>query len=137
MNTKSYSELCRFQTYEERLAYLQLNAKIGDETFGFDRYLNQSFYSSYEWKRFRREMVVRDQGRDMALEGYDISGVIVLHHINPIVASDILDVTEKLMNPENVVCVSYDTHSRIHYPRNEQSIPNGERTLFDTCPWRK
>lgn len=138
MKIKTYSELITIPTYLERYQYLRIGGRVGEETFGFDRYLNQTLYRSAEWQRFRREMIVRDNGMDMACDGYDIGGVILLHHINPITEKDIIRRDPKIFDPENVICVSLNTHNAIHY--GDESLLNlGPviRTRFDTCPWKK
>lgn len=135
---RTYSELMKLPTYEERLQYLMLNGRVGEDTFGSRRYLNQVFYRSYEWQKFRKEIILRDEGCDLGLEGYEILGKIYIHHINPIYIKDIeekdLDI---LLNPENAISVSFDTHQRIHY--ENMSVVNNlpiERSPNDTCPWK-
>ena len=135
---RTYSELMKLPTYEERLQYLMLNGRVGEDTFGSRRYLNQVFYRSYEWQKFRKEIILRDKGCDLGLEGYEILGKIYIHHINPIYIKDIeekdLDI---LLNPENAISVSFDTHQRIHY--ENMSVVNNlpiERSPNDTCPWK-
>lgn len=140
MTTKSYSHLLTLPTFEERFRYLKLDGDIGKETFGFDRYLNQVFYSTLEWKNFRRDMIVRDMGCDLGIPDREIQGIIILHHINPISMADIrqrnLDI---LLNPENVICVSHKTHNAIHYGDESILTPSSlvERKPNDTCPWRR
>ena len=140
MNTKiirTYSELITLPTFIERFRYLKLGGVIGEETFGFDRYLNQTLYRSSEWKRFRRDMIIRDNGMDLALEGYDVVGKILVHHIDPITIKDVLRRDPKIFDPENVVCTSLNTHNAIHY--GDESLLIMEpvvRTKYDTCPWR-
>lgn len=139
MMNKTYSELIRIPTFEERLLYLKLNGRIGIDTFGYDRYLNQKFYKSREWRRFRDEIIIRDEACDLAFEGYDIYGKIIIHHINPIQIIHLERMNmDVIMNPENVVCVSMDTHNIIHYGGDE--IRNTStpivRTKYDTCPWK-
>ena len=135
---RTYSELMELPTYEERLQYLMLNGRVGEDTFGSRRYLNQVFYRSYEWQKFRKEIILRDKGCDLGLEGYEILGKIYIHHINPIYIKDIeekdLDI---LLNPENAISVSFDTHQRIHY-ENMSDVNNLpiERSPNDTCPWK-
>ena len=135
---RTYSELMRLPTYEERLQYLMLNGRVGEDTFGSRRYLNQVFYRSYEWQKFRKEIILRDKGCDLGLKGYEILGKIYIHHINPIYIKDIeekdLDI---LLNPENVISVSFDTHQRIHY-ENMSDVNNLpiETSPNDTCPWK-
>lgn len=135
---RSYSELVLIPTYLERFNYLKLGGIVGKQTFGHNRYLNQILYNSPEWKRFRRNMVLRDRGLDLAHEGYEIVGSIYLHHINPITIQDILDRHPMIFDPENVVCVSFDTHQAIHYG-DETLLTLGpiERRQYDTCPWRQ
>lgn len=134
---KSYSELIQFSDFLDRYRYLRLGGKVGEETFGFNRNLNQLFYSSPEWRQFRHEIIVRDNGCDLGVEGYDLNGIIYIHHINPITLKDIYRRSELLFDPENVICVSNRTHNAIHYG-DESLLFLGitERTENDTCPWR-
>lgn len=134
---RTYSELIQLKTFEERFEYLKLDGIVGRETFGFDRYLNQMFYTSIEWKKFRRDIILRDNGCDLAIPGLDIVGKIFIHHLNPITKEDILNRTEYLMNPEFVICSSKLTHDAIHYGDSDL-LPKGpvERKRNDTCPWR-
>lgn len=197
---KSYSEMCQLATFEERLAYLQLHGEVGKDTFGFDRWLNQDFYRSREWRQFRDRIIVRDMGCDLGCKDHPICDVwvpggqmignagtlnasndgckpgggagekdgatggnglagcsvghsigggkrmgavpirarISIHHINPITKEDVLRHSEKLLDPENVVCVSAATHKAIHYGTGQNAkVPDGERKPGDTCPWRK
>ena len=137
MSIRTYSELILLPTFEERLKYLQLNGRIGDDTFGFDRYINQNFYRSAEWKRIRDQIIIRDNGCDLALEGYEIYGRILIHHMNPITVKDVELSTEYLMNPEYLICVTHNTHNAIHYG-DEKLLMKGPvvRTKNDTCPWK-
>ena len=138
MKTKSYSKLIRLPTFLERYRYLKIGGRIGEDTFGFDRYLNQTLYRSVEWKRFRREIIVRDEGRDLGCDGYEIVGNILVHHLNPITVRDINNRDPKIFDPENVVCVSHNTHNAIHYGDESLLITEPiERTPYDTCPWKK
>lgn len=139
MNIKTYSELITLETYEERYRYLRIGGEIGKETFGFDRYLNQRFYSSTEWKKFKRDIVIRDLGCDLGIADRVITGTIILHHIMPIDVDDILNRRiEVLLNPENVICTSLNTHNAIHYGDESLLITAPiERSRNDTCPWRK
>ena len=139
MSVKTYSELILLPTFEERYRYLRLQGDVGKETFGFDRYLNQKFYSTIEWKRFRRDIIIRDNGCDLGVEDRLIGGTIILHHINPISVSDIRNKNiQVLLNPENVICVSHNTHNAIHYGDESLLIGNLiERSKNDTCPWRR
>ena len=137
MSIKTYSELILLPTFEERFKYLQLNGRVGDDTFGFDRYINQKFYRSAEWKRIRDLVIMRDNGCDLALEGYEIYGRILIHHMNPITVKDVELSTEYLMNPEYLICVTHNTHNAIHYG-DDKLINKGPvvRTKNDTCPWK-
>ena len=134
---KNYSELIKLPTFSERFQYLSIGGEVGKETFGYERYLNQKFYKSKEWRDLRNYIIVRDKGCDMALDGYEIPGRVIIHHMNPIGSQDITSRTEFLMNPEYLVCVSYDTHNAIHYG-NEQliTLEHTVRIANDTCPWR-
>lgn len=135
---KTYSELTSLSTFDDRFHYLKLDGLVGNETFGRDRYLNQILYTSSEWRRFRDRIIVRDKGCDMALDGYDIGGKIIIHHINPITLDDVVNRNPCVFDENNVVCVSVDTHNGIHYG-NESFIPlvPKERTPMDTCPWKR
>ena len=135
---RTYSELCQLSTFEERFDYLRLNGSVGKDTFGFDRYLNQQFYRSREWKRIRDRVILRDNGCDLGIEGYEIRGRILIHHINPISVEDIHTMSDLLMNPEYLICVSHRTHNAIHYGDESLIITAPiERTQNDTCPWRR
>ena len=137
MSIKTYSELILLPTFEERFKYLQLNGRVGDDTFGFDRYINQKFYRSAEWKRIRDYIIIRDNGCDLAVYGYEIHGRILIHHMNPITISDIKFSTEYLMNPDYLICVTHNTHNAIHYGDEKQIITGPiVRTKNDTCPWK-
>lgn len=137
MSIKTYSELILLPTFEERFKYLQLNGRVGDDTFGFDRYINQKFYRSAEWKRIRDYIIIRDNGCDLAVDGYEIHGLILIHHMNPITISDIKFSTEYLMNPDYLICVTHNTHNAIHYGDEKQIITGPiVRTKNDTCPWK-
>ncbi len=134
---RTYSELIRMSDYMDRFNYLKLHGNVGEETFGWDRYLNQSFYSSTEWRKFRRDIILRDQGNDMACKDFPINGIIVIHHLNPISIEDIKDFNPDIMNPEYVVCVADITHKAIHYG-DAELLPKGliKRRPGDTCPWK-
>lgn len=139
MNIKIYSELITFPTFEERYRYLKLDGVVGEDTFGFDRYLNQEFYQrDQEWKRIRDFVIIRDQGCDLGVEGREIRGKILVHHMNPITKEDILKRSEFLLNPEYLICTLKSTHDAIHYG-DENLLMKGpvERKPNDTCPWRK
>lgn len=137
MNIRTYSELITLSTFEERYKYLQLSSSIGEETFGFDRYLNQNFYRSKEWKRIRDFVIIRDNGCDLGVEDRTIHGKIIIHHMNPIRTKDIQDVSDYLLNPEYLICTTHQTHNAIHYGNENLLVRNPiERTANDTCPWR-
>ena len=138
MDIKTYSELITLPTFEERYEYLRLGGEVGMETFGFDRYLNQVFYNSIDWKRFRRDIIVRDNGCDLGVEGRPIKGLIFIHHIGPIDRDDIVyKRLEILLNPNNAICCSFNTHQAIHYGDETLLIKDFvERSANDTCPWK-
>ena len=136
---KSYTELTTIPTFIERYRYLKLNGGVGEDTFGYARYLNQRFYQSKEWRQFRRDIIIRDMGGDLGIADHPISGNIMIHHINPIDPNDILlGRWDVLMNPENSICCSHNTHNAIHYG-DESLLMIGptERRPNDTCPWRR
>lgn len=136
---RTYSELIRLPTFLERFRYLQLGGQVGVETFGYDRYLNQILYRTAEWKRFRNEIIVRDNGCDLGCEGYDIVGQkILVHHINPISVEDVLRRDPKVFDPENVISTTLNTHNAIHYSDESLLVTEPiERKPNDTCPWRR
>lgn len=135
---RRYSELRTFETFEERFEYLRLGGQVGKDTFGFDRIFNQMFYQSSEWKKVRRDIIVRDAGCDLGIQGREIQGKIYVHHMNPIELSDIQNNTEYLLDPQYLICVSFDTHQAIHYG-DKSLLPMEpiERSRNDTCPWKK
>ena len=135
---RTYSELSKLDTFSDRFKYLMLSGSVSQETFGFDRYLNQKFYRSSEWKRTRRDVIIRDNGCDLGIEGFDIYGKILIHHINPITKTDVVFGTDFLMNPEYLICVSMDTHNAIHFGDLSylERLKPIERTRNDTCPWK-
>ena len=140
MTIKTYSELITLPTFEERYQYLRIGGKVGVETFGFDRYLNQQFYKSREWRAVRDFVIIRDNGCDLGIPGRDIpSGVpILVHHMNPITIEDILQHSDFLLNPEYLICTIKNTHDAIHYgDENILYKAPVERQPFDTCPWKK
>lgn len=138
MSIRTYSELIQLPTFEERFQYLQLSGKVGKETFGFDRYLNQKFYRSAAWKRVRDQVIVRDNGCDLGIEDRMIGSRILIHHMNPINDKDILDLTSILLNPEYLICVSHNTHNAIHYGDENLLVKAPiARTKNDTCPWKR
>lgn len=137
MRIKTYSKLIALPTFEDRFEYLQLKGIVGQETFGFDRYLNQILYNSKEWKHLRNEIIVRDNGCDLALEGFEIHGRILIHHINPITIDDVIKRREMVFDPENLICVTHNTHNAIHYGDKSLLITGPiKRRANDTCPWK-
>ena len=138
MIIKTYSELIKLPTFEERFQYLKLDGDVGVETFGFDRYLNQAFYSSDEWKSIRNQVIIRDNGCDLGIEGREIYKRIIIHHMNPITKEDLLYRTEYLLNPEYMICTMKNTHDAIHYGDENLLFKDPiERKPNDTCPWRR
>lgn len=137
MTMRTYSELITIPDFKERFLYLKLDGKVGEETFGYDRYLNQIFYRSPEWKRVRREVIIRDLGCDLGIEDRPLGSRIYVHHINPIKLKDINNRNLEILDPEFLICCSYDTHQAIHYGSEYLLIGDPvERKPFDTCPWR-
>lgn len=136
---KTYSELMKLSTFEERYRYLKLSGKVGEETFGADRYLNQRFYRSKEWKEVRDIVILRDEACDLGMIDRPIASKILIHHMNPITKVDILEHTEFLLNPEYLICVTKRTHDAIHYGKNEEELIDTliTRSKNDTCPWRR
>jgi len=136
--TKSYTELITFSTFEERFRYLRLNGRVADETFGVQRWLNQVFYRTKEWKDFRREILIRDNMCDLGIEGRDIYNYALVHHINPITPKDILERRMNvLLNPENVITTIKRTHDAIHYgDETLLALEPADRKPNDTIPWR-
>lgn len=138
MSIRTYSELITIPTFEERYRYLRLSGRVGEETFGFDRYINQIFYRSKEWKEIRDHVIVRDNGCDLGIPGREIYGKILIHHMNPITQEDILNRSDLLLNPEYLICTVKNTHDAIHY--GDESILYKDpivRSKNDTCPWRR
>lgn len=137
MLERCYRNLILLPTFDERYEYLKLQGVVGQDIFGFDRYLNQRFYTSTEWRRFRNKVIERDDGNDLGLEGYPIGGNIIIHHLNPLTIDDFEDETEALFDFDNVICVSNATHQAIHYgDKSLLPAPPLVRTRNDTCPWR-
>lgn len=137
MSIRTYSELITIPTFEERFEYLQLKGSVGKDTFGYDRYLNQVLYRSPEWKRLRIQIIIRDNGCDLACDGYDVYGKVLIHHLNPITVEDVLARSRKVFDPDNLVCVSHNTHNAIHYGDMDLLVTGPIiRTKNDTCPWR-
>jgi hypothetical protein len=134
---RSYTELKRLKTFEERYRYLKLGATVGQSTFGFDRYLNQMLYTSKRWKKTRDKIIIRDNACDLGMEDYDIGSKIFIHHMNPIVLDDFDIDNDLFYDPEFLICTSYDTHNAIHFG-DESLLPKLpiERRPNDTCPWK-
>lgn len=136
MNIRTYSELITLPSFEERYRYLKLDGVVGEETFGFDRYLNQLFYRSKEWKTIRNFVITRDNGCDLGIKGHDIYGKILVHHMNPISKEDILGRSEYLLNPEFLISTIKNTHDAIHYGDESLLITAPiQRSKNDTSPW--
>ena len=136
---RTYKDLSKLTTFEDRFEYLRLDGQVGKDTFGFDRIFNQRFYRSREWRALRDFVIIRDNGCDLGIEGYEINGQnVLIHHINPISLDDIDKRSEFLLNPEFLICTTHQTHNAIHYG-DTNTIVRGpvERTKNDTCPWRK
>lgn len=134
---KTYSELIKFPTFEERFKYLELDGQVGVETFGFDRYLNQKFYKLPEWQQVRNDVIIRDGGCDLGIDDREIFGRIIIHHINPISVNDIKNKERWILDPEFLICTCKRTHDAIHY--SDESILYNEpieRSPNDTIPWR-
>lgn len=135
---KTYSELAKLTTFEKRYEYLRLGGKVGEDTFGFDRYLNQIFYKDQEWLSIRDKIIIRDNGCDLGIPDREINGKILVHHMNPITKEDILSKSKYLLDPEFLICTTKNTHDAIHYGDSSILIIKPiERTKNDTCPWRK
>lgn len=138
MNIRTYSELSKLTTFGERYRYLRLGGRVGEETFGFDRWINQMFYKDPEWLKIRDEVIIRDNGCDLGIEGREIYSRIIVHHMNPITKTDILDRSEFLLDPEYLICTVKNTHDAIHYGDENLLITLPmERSANDTCPWRR
>lgn len=135
---RCYSELIKLRTFKERYEYLKLDGKVGEETFGFDRWLNQAFYKSKEWQRIRNDVIARDLGCDLGcIDREIIDEMILIHHMNPISKEDIINKTDFLLNPEYLITTIDNTHLAIHYGNEEMLYqPPVERFKNDQCPWR-
>ena len=138
-NIRTYSELSKFKTFRERYEYLKLDGTVGEETFGFDRYINQMFYKSEEWKRIRNYVITRDNGCDLGIPDRKIvDSVILVHHMNPITKEDIINKNEILLDPEYLITTIKSTHDAIHY--GDESLLAEDlivRSKNDTCPWKR
>ena len=138
MKIRRYSELSQLKTFKERYDYLKLFGAVGVDTFGFDRYLNQIFYKSPEWKKVRDLVIIRDNGCDLGVEGFDIHSKIYIHHMNPISKEDVLERHDILLNPDYLITTTMQTHNAIHYgDENQLLLMPKERTAHDTCPWKR
>lgn len=136
MDLKTYSECIELPSFEERYRYLRLTGVVGEQTFAHQRHLNQTFYTSREWRDLRNHIIARDFGRDLACEGYEIFDAVYIHHINPITPDDVLHRSRSLLDPENLITVSLNTHNAIHYGTLETSRFVGHvRTEGDTILW--
>lgn len=136
--TRSYAELSRLSSFEERFEYLKLSGTVGESTFGFDRYLNQQFYLSPEWRAIRDRVIARDLGCDLGMEGFDIYGMILIHHMNAITKRDIIERNPLIFDIRYLISTTQNTHRSIHYGDKTllTQIPI-ERSQNDTCPWRR
>lgn len=137
-NIRTYSELITIPTFKDRFNYLKLDSLVGKETFGYDRYLNQQLYQrNPRWKKARDQVIIRDNGCDLGVEGYEIFGKIIVHHMNPITLDDILNDRDWIYDPEFLICTVHNTHNAIHYG-NEELLMTAPivRTKNDTCPWK-
>lgn len=135
--TKTYHELSQLKTFEERFEYLRMDGRVGESTFGYDRYLNQMFYRTPEWKRARRDVILRDNSCDLGMSDREIHGKVLIHHLNPITKQMILDRDPALFDPNNLICCSHMTHDAIHYGDGSMLPKNPiERTPNDTCLWK-
>lgn len=135
---RTYSELIALPTYEERFRYLKLAGQVGADTFGYDRYLNQHLYQrNPRWKKARDKVIIRDNGCDLGIEGREIFGKIIVHHMNPITMEDILKDRDWIYDPEFLICTAHNTHNAIHYSDERRlTLDPKERTPNDTCPWK-
>ena len=134
---RTYSELIRFPTFEERFDYLALTGQVGTSTFGFDRYLNQRFYSSTEWKKVRNFVLARDEARDLGVEGFDIGYMPLIHHMNPIQPRDLEEFNPDILDPEFLITTCKNTHNAIHFgDRSRLTTQVVERRPNDQSPWR-
>ena len=133
---RTYSELVEFETFRERFEYLSLRGQVGCETFGFNRWINQQFYTSRQWRSLRRDVIVRDEGCDLGVEGHEIHSRLVVHHMNPLEESDIVHGTRNALDPEFLICTKHDTHNAIHFgDASLLSEPYVPRRPGDTKLW--
>jgi len=138
MKKRTYSELSKLKSFEDRYEYLKLDGSVGEETFGFDRYLNQALYSSKEWKQLKNKILIRDEGCDLGVQGNKINKKAIIHHMNPITKEQIENRDPEIFDPENLITVSHSTHNAIHYGDKELLVRQKpvERKQGDTIPWR-
>lgn len=136
-NIRTYSELIQLPTFEERFEYLKIGGSVGEETFGYDRYLNQMLYKMPEWRSIRNQVIVRDRGQDLGVDGFEIPDKVLVHHMNPITVDDVLHRRDYVLDPEYLITTCMTTHNAIHYG-SEDVLPKLpiERSKNDTCPWR-
>lgn len=133
---KTYKYLNRLKTFEERFEYLKLSGSIAEQTFGSKRFLNQALYASDKWKKVRGEIIIRDNGCDLGMDGYELIGRIYIHHLNPITIDDVRYGRNCVFDPDNLICCSMDTHNRLHFG-TEPPKPLVARQPNDTCPWKE
>lgn len=134
---RCYNDLIQLKTFEERFSYLKLHGKVGEDTFGFDRYLNQQLYKSRRWKMARSQVIIRDDGCDLGLDGYQLDNYIVVHHMNPLTLEDLEEERDEIFDPNYLICCSSRTHKAIHFgDENLLSRDPIIRRPNDTCPWR-
>lgn len=138
MTKRTYSDLSKLKSFEERFDYLKLDGSVGEETFGFDRYLNQALYSSKEWKHVKNQVIIRDEGCDLGISGNKINRKAIIHHMNPITREQIENRDPEIFNPEYLITVSHSTHNAIHYGDKDLLARQApvERKQGDTVPWR-
>lgn len=137
MIERSYHELIQFDTFIDRYNYLKIGGLVGEETFGFERFINQQLYKSRKWRKSRDEVIIRDDGCDLGIPGYDIYDMIIVHHMIPLSIEDIEEERDWIYDPEYLICVSKRTHNAIHFG-DDRMLPKGpiERRPHDTCPWK-
>lgn len=137
MSIKTYSELIKLPTFEDRYRYLRIGGIVGEETFGYDRWINQMFYKNKKWLKIRDEIILRDGACDLGIKNREIHSVVYVHHMNPLTKDDILNQTDFLLNPEYLICTSYNTHNAIHYGDESLLLKDYvPRSKNDTCPWK-
>jgi hypothetical protein len=136
MKIRTYSDLVKLQTFEDRYKYLKLNGIVGSSTFGFDRWLNQVLYKTTRWKKSRNDVIIRDNALDLGVDGYDIYDKILVHHMNPITIQDVEDNNSIIYDPEYLICTSLKTHNAIHFGDEKQLVETVVvRRKNDTAPW--